>query len=243
MKLFDDVILKVDGLLAGAGCKSYDYSPNKLALSTQKNELILGSESAYELGSVQKACVNFVTVTMDEQLVPHDQVVVYGKDLKDIKADCNFARITIIRTDDIYEHGEQHAYNIFKDIELSKFNVSIDGYMMRSSGFYGREQVRVSKKMLKKGISFEGVGNRFIQQYKQNKHVTAVKVIFITLDDSFNYDELEDMAIDSNKRIKALNHMLADLKMDCKACEWKPVCDEVDGMKEAHMAMNEAKNN
>ncbi len=236
MKIFDEIILKVDGLLADKGGKSYAFSSKKLADSTQKNELVLGSEAAYELGAVSKSCVNFVTVTMDESLVPCDEVVVYGKDLKEIAADCNFARITIVRTDDIYEHGEQHAYNIFKDIELSKFNVNIDGYMMRSSGFYGREQVRVSKKILKKGISFHGVGNRFISQYKQNKHVAAVKVIFITLD-QFDYGKLESIAIDANARMKALNHMLADLKMDCKACEWKPVCDEVDGMKEAHEAM------
>ncbi len=240
MKLFDDIITKVESMLPSCGGKSYHYSPDRLALSTQKNELILGSESAYELGSAQKACVNFVTVTMDDSLVPRDEVVVYGRDLLDISQDCNFARIAIIRTDDIYDKGEQCAYNIFKNIELSKFNVAIDGYMIRSSGFYGREQVRISKKILKQGISFEGVGNRFIQQYKQVKHVVAVKVIFITLDSDFDYDTLESIAIDSNKRTKALNHMIADLKMDCHSCEWKPVCDEVDGMKEAHMAMNQS---
>ncbi len=236
MKLFDDIIIKVAELLADKGGKSYEFSQKKLAVSTKKNELVLGSESAYELGSAQNSCVNFVAVTMDESLVPNDEVVVYGKDLQDIKGDCNFARITIVRTDDIYANGEQHAYNIFKDIELSKFNVSIDGYMMRSSGFSGREQVRVSKKIIKKGIDFQGVGNRFINQYKQNKHVSCVKIIFITLDDC-DYGALETISIDSNKRMKALNHMLADLKMDCKSCEWKPVCDEVDGMKEAHVAM------
>ncbi|MFI3229605.1 MAG: hypothetical protein R3Y23_05525 [Bacillota bacterium] len=236
MKLFDDIITKVEDLLADKNGKSYEFSQKKLAISTKKNELVLGSESAYELGSAQNSCVNFVAVTMDETLVPRDEVVVYGKDLQDIKGDCNFARITIVRTDDIYAHGEQHAYNIFKDIELSKFNVSIDGYMMRSSGFSGREQVRVSKKIIKKGIDFCGVGNRFINQYKQNKHVACVKIIFITLDEC-DYDALEVISIDSNKRMKALNHMLADLKMDCKSCEWKPVCDEVDGMKEAHVAM------
>ena len=28
--------------------------------------------------------------------------------------------------------------------------------------------------------------------------------------------------------------VLTDLKMDCKACEWKIVCDEVEGMKVLH---------
>lgn len=236
MNIFDGIIEEVAKLLKTEKSNSYAYSSAGMAKSTKKHELILGSESAYELGASDKSCVNFVALTMREDLVFSDEVVVFGGDLQDITQNSNFARITLIRTDDISTKGEQTAYNIFKEIELSKFNVAIDGYMMRSSGLYGREQVRVSKKILKKGIDFAGVGNRFISQYKTNRHVLAVKVIFITLD-NFCYEQLENLAEKSNRRIKALNHMLSDLKMDCKACEWKPVCDEVDGMKEMHQNM------
>ena len=31
-----------------------------------------------------------------------------------------------------------------------------------------------------------------------------------------------------------LDHALADVSMNCRACEWKPVCDAVEGMKELH---------
>ncbi len=236
MNIFDGIIEEVTRLLKTEKSSSYAYSSAGMAKSTKKHELILGSESAYELGASDKSCVNFVALTMREDLVFSDEVVVFGGDLQDITQNSNFARITLIRTDDISTKGEQTAYNIFKEIELSKFNVAIDGYMMRSSGLYGREQVRVSKKILKKGIDFAGVGNRFISQYKTNRHVLAVKVIFITLD-NFCYEQLENLAEKSNRRIKALNHMLSDLKMDCKACEWKPVCDEVDGMKEMHQSI------
>ena len=105
--------------------------------------------------------------------------------------------------------------------------------MIRAAAFSNREQVRVSKKALKKGLTFEQVGNLFIEKYKQNRHVQAVKVIFVTLPEA-PYEKLDTLAAKSQNIIKALDHIMDDLPMDCKACEWKAVCDEVEGMKEMH---------
>ena len=46
--------------------------------------------------------------------------------------------------------------------------------------------------------------------------------------------DLDGLAARTNKITGALNHILDDVDMDCKACEWKPVCDEVEGLKEMH---------
>jgi len=105
--------------------------------------------------------------------------------------------------------------------------------MLRASALSNREQVRVSKKALKSGLSFEAVGNLFIRKYKENKHVKAVTVIFVTQPDA-PFAELEELAELSSEITRALNHILSDIDMDCRACGWKPVCDEVEGIKEMH---------
>ena len=234
MNLFNDLINNAMELLPLGSGKTTEYSNKNMAANNDKNQLILSSEAAFELGAFGLNSVNMIG--MSDNAINKDEVVVYGKDLQEIKKDVNFARITIIKTKNIDTEKEQKTYNALKAIELCKYSLSADGYMVRTSGISNREQVRVSKKAIKKGINFETVGNRFIEQYKTNKFVENVKIIFITLED-FDYEELENIAVIASKRLKALDHMRKDLLMDCKSCEWKVVCDEVEGMKEAHQKM------
>ena len=145
----------------------------------------------------------------------------------------DIAHITVLRTEDITKDGEQAAFAIIKGIETKKYGVYPEGYMIRAAAFSNREQARVSRKALDKGLTFEQVGNLFIRQYRRSRFVQAVKVIFITLPQA-PYRDLDGLATRTNKITGALNHILDDVDMDCKACEWKPVCDEVEGLKEMH---------
>lgn len=232
MNIFDDLIQKTYDLLPQEGQKVLSL-PDVRGFEGRKNELILGREAAYELGGNDCDCVSCIMYTEDENLIPQDEVVVYGPDLGEIKSDCAFARIAIIRTDFIEEHGEQGAYNILENISLKKYDVFPKGYMVRTSALSNREQVRISQKAIKEGLSFAHVGNMYISEFKKNKHVQAVKMIFVTLEDG-RYKELDRIATLSTELFRALNHVLRDLKMDCRACEWKIICDEVDGMKQLH---------
>ena len=233
MKIYDELICKTMALLEAYEPRTYLYDPKKSAAVGSKNALILAREAAFELGEGTLSSVAFTAITDSEQLVPCDRILLYGKDLRELTENAPFARITFLRTDDIEENGDQGAYAFIKNIEMKKYNVSPSGYMMRASALSNREQVRVSKSALKTGLSFEGVGNAFINEYKENKHVKAVTVIFITLPDA-PYAELEGLADSSAGITRAMNHIFADINMDCRACEWKPVCDEVEGMKELH---------
>ncbi|MEG1191133.1 MAG: carbon monoxide dehydrogenase [Oscillospiraceae bacterium] len=234
MKIFDPIILKTQELLSSLPYSSFEYAPGKAAPEGNVNDLVLGKEAAFELGAADYSAVHYTAVTREEAIVPRDEILVYGRDLSEIKADCSFARITLLRTDDIEEEGEQGAYAIIEKIEQKKFDVAPKGYMMRASALSTREQVRVAKTAVKHGISFEAVGNLIISKYKENEHVLAVKIIFVTLPDG-PYIELDKLANTSYQMIKALNHIIADLKMDCHTCNFKPICDEVEGMKELHL--------
>ncbi len=232
-KLFDKEIKDVLNLISGLECAEFGFDRNNIAKEGSANELILKRDMAYELGEGSFPATSITAITLDESLVPADGVYVIGKDLDKIKSDGPFARITLIRTDDVYEHGDQAAYNLIKSLETQKFRVFPSGYMVRASAMNNREQVRVSKSAIKDGISFASVGNMLIESYKKNPRVKAVGVYFITLADA-PYRELDGLSDKINVIVKTLNHALKDVSMDCKACEWKPVCDTVDGMKELH---------
>ena len=232
MQIFDNVIKEVNDLLSGEYSYCDDIKVNKEFLG-KKNELVLASEAAFELGAAKKDSVTFFSVCQNEELVKHDEILIYGDDLDKIHEDCSFARITIVRIKDNLIKDNQATYNIIENIDLKKYDVAPLGYMLRASAFSSREQIRVSKKSIKKGLSFFDVGSQFINEYKKHKDVEAVKVIFIT-DANFNYSKLSVEAKKAQDLIKAMNTIMNDLDFDCKHCEWKVVCDDTPGMRELH---------
>ena len=181
MNVYDAVIADVNRCLASYTPKVWPANPDRAAKEGGKNQLILGSEAAYELGALSCDSVSCLLLTEDAEQVPRDEVVLYGPDLPEIKGDCSFARITVLRTEDITRDGEQAAFAIIKGIETKKYGVYPEGYMIRAAAFSNREQARVSRKALDKGLTFEQVGNLFIRQYRRSRFVQTVKVIFITL--------------------------------------------------------------
>ena len=233
MKLFDGLINDALSLLRSCEWREHGFDPKNAAKEGDPNDLILRRDMAYELGEGSFPATSFTAITQDEAIVPDDRIYVIGDDLAELKADGPFARITIIRTDDVYEKGDQAAYNLIKSLETQKFRVSPEGYMVRASAMNNREQVRVSRKALKKGVSFEQIGDLLIKSYHVNPRVKAVAVWFITLPEA-PYGDLDMIADKMNAVTKTLNHALADVSMDCRACEWKPVCDTVEGMREMH---------
>lgn len=233
MKIYDDLIQSTLSLLPESEARTYPYNPAYSAKEGIKNELILVKEAAFELGEGSLPSVAYTLTTDNAALISGDRILLFGRDLSELKENTPYARITILLTGDIGEHGDQGAHAIIKTLELKKYDVSPRGFMMRASALSCREQVRVSKAAIKNGLSFEHVGNLFISKYKENVHVKAAAVIFVTLPEG-PYPELDRLACSAAEITRTLNHILTDYKMDCRACEWKPVCDEVDGLKELH---------
>ena len=107
--------------------------------------------------------------------------------------------------------------------------------MMRVSASKNKESVRISKEALRKKINFSKVGSRMIEAFHEQAAVEAVKIIYVT-DPAFNYKEFEQLLAGSESITKTIDHMLRDVKMDCDVCNLKPVCDEVEGLRELHFA-------
>ena len=233
MKIFDELIADAQSLLAPLSPRRFAFDPAKSVREGEPNALILRRDMAFELGEGSFPSVSLTAVTQDETLVPEDAIFVCGPDLGEIRGDCAFARVTVLRTDDIFEKGDQAAYALIKSMEVKKFEVSPEGYMMRASALTNREQVRVSRKAVKAGLDFQSVGSLLIKKYRENRHVLAAAIYFVTLPDA-PYAALDSLADRTNALAATLNHALADASMNCRACEWKPVCDAVDGMKELH---------
>lgn len=243
MILYDTLIEKTNELIGKSSSKSYTYDPKKAWPETKSYELILQKEMAYELGGDGKEALNYTMVTTDSKYFNGDEIVVVGSDLKDIKGSVPYARITMLLTTDIESDDEfdtETAFRAIQEMDFVKYHVFPIGYMVRTSGQTSREQVRIAKKAIKDGISFEKIGVTFIKHYKQNENVRNAKVIFVTAP-NVDHKALKDTAKKVTDITKSLSKILEGMPTECGSCGLKDICDEVEGLKELHFGKNEKK--
>ena len=237
MELYNSLINDTRAQLEGLSAKVWDYSPADCWRDVGSSELVLQRDAAYEMGALGKGSANYVLFTSSSELVNKDQVILYGPDMGQIKGDCDFARIVLLRVG-VLDDDDEAVYRTLKDIEFAKYHVYPEGYMVRMSPESSREQVRVSKKALAKGISFRSVGASYVAEYKKDANVLNATVIFIT-DPKADYASLQAAAKKASAVTGTLTHILEGLPTDCSICALKDICDEVEGMKELHFGVGD----
>ena len=235
MELYNSLINETRSLLEKLPQQSWAYNPRDCWADNGSSELVLQKYAAYELGASGKGSANYVLFTSNEALGGRDQVVLCGRDLREIKGDCDFARIVLLRIG-VLDDDDEQVYRTLRDIEFSKYHVYPKGYMVRISPESYREQVRVSKDAVRKGINFRALGASYISEYKKNPNVISATVIFLT-DPAADYSALKALAKKSADVTGTLTHIFEGLPTDCSVCALKDICDEVEGMKELHFGV------
>ena len=237
MELYNSLIKESNSLLEKGRPRVWEYSPGDAWKDIGSSELVLQKDAAYELGAMGKGSANYVLFTSSPELVDKDQILLYGADLGEIKGEVDFARIVLLRVG-LIDGDDEAVYRTLKDIEFAKYHVYPEGYMVRMSPESYREQVRVSKQALKKGISFKNIGANYITAYKKDPNVLNATVIFVTAPD-YDYGAMKKLAKKANDVTGTLTHILEGLPTDCSVCALKDICDEVEGMKELHFGVGD----
>lgn len=235
MELYDEIIKNCISLIKTDGLKKYPAEPDNPKWKSEKTQkIIFRNQMAYELGGSFKPAISGLAFTNVEDFT--NEIWVVGNDLPDIKSDSPYARITIINADDSSWNDSQKAYASMQKIDYTRYHIFPEGFMMRISTSAAREPVRVSAEALKKGLDFQKIGNLFINAYLHQPCVKGVKIIFIT-EEHFNYELLEKYVNKMSDITNSLDNILKNLVMDCRACNFKSVCDEVEGLREYHMQL------
>ena len=223
MEFFDSLISEVSAVADASHKTAYCYSKDSLWPDVGYSQVILQRDTAFELDGV-----GFNLVTSSDI---DDGIAVIGDGLDAICNNRKFARICLVQIEK--SDDEQEYYKVIKKADYVKYHFFPEGYMIRTTSRSHKESVRIAKSALKKGISFEKVGNLLISKYKENTNIKAVKVIFVT-SPQVDYKALEAMAQKTTAITETLNHVMNSIRFECDSCNLKPICDEVEGMKELH---------
>lgn len=238
MKIFADVIGKMMSLLPETADKSVLFDNELCAESGDKNAILFRSDTAYELGGSGKPSVSCIVFTDLPSM--QDEVILYGQDLSEITEDTPFAHLTFVKLKQ--KNEEELSYEQLKNIGFTVFQIYPKGYHIRISPSALKEQVRVAKDVLQsvQPLSFINVGCSLIRAFKENDDVESVRTVFITKKD-FDYRGLSLLAQKVKKITDAVQSTLQLDELDCASCKMKPVCDEVEGLRELHFKKEKEK--
>jgi CO dehydrogenase/acetyl-CoA synthase beta subunit len=225
MRLYNNLINEIKESLTSAKALNCGKSLN----SSDKNSVIFLSDTAFELGGSQSPCVSSLAVSSDIEF--SNSVHLLGDDLNKIKSDSPFGKFVFMQIKDFEE--EQDTFNKIKELEALRYHLNVDGFMTRASALNMREQIRVSKKTIKSGVTFSDYGNALLKEYLKFPYVKSAEIYFVT--DNCDFEKLNEIAKKINQTTSALNHIFDNVMFDCSTCNLKEICDEVDGLKELHL--------
>lgn len=245
MKLYDDIITRCYTMLNPFSFRSIHYSPEKIVGTNgekatcsadfweQESEqrILFKKDMAYELGGSNLPAYSGIAFTSDTSI--KGEIIVCGPDLPKIQSDNPYARLTILRVDDSAWKDNEQAYRVMRRLDYTRYHVYPKGFSMRISAAAHREPVRIGRGELKAGLDFKQVGKLFLTAYYSHPEVLGVRIFFITEPD-FPYEEFGEAVRKMDSITESLNEIFNNLLMDCAACKLKPVCDEVEGLRELH---------
>ncbi len=199
-------------------------------------DIILQSDTGVELGNPKDQSVSFLVWTNDLSRVCDEKISLLGQDIGE--ADSNrlpFGRVVLIGGTGF---DEENCYTRFREMDLSRYDISLKGYMMRAVSQYMREWSRISREAVKSGFSLPILGKAMIQKLKSLDYVDCVEILFVT---SSNPDVLELKKTGDRfiQLINAMTRIAEDHDFDCESCEFQPVCDEAEDLRKMHKALKE----
>ena len=226
--LFDDLIREARALVREAV-----PLPTQSWRDAGRQNLVLQSEMAYELGAGRLPAVSLFAATAGDEIPLGDEALLLGPDLCEMRDKGAYARIVLVRVESELWEDEAVLYNALTRIRNARYSVNPEGYMPRIDSSANREPIRVSRMALERGLSFAGVAGCYRDAYRRNREVLGTQQIFVT-ETGFDYTGLAEIADRCDQVLRALDHILKDFKMDCDSCGLQEICGEVEGLRELH---------
>ena len=197
-----------------------------IGLNSHK-EIILGEETGLELGGVNRKSFSIIFPISNARLVEHGKITLLGREINTIReTNIDFGMMVLIG---IKKNAEKEVDELR---HLNFISNGIEGFSIRT--IPRRFWCRISTLALKKGFSFEFLGNAIISLYQQKFKglIKSTEVIFInSYQDSIEqfivlssdiYSKLKEKR--KNKIEEWRKRIDCDYDWGCEICPYKEEC-------------------
>ena len=226
MEIFDSLTLKAKRLLSNFATQPLSFPVSWPIPSS--DPMLFKSDTAFELGSDRRSGISSLFVTSTEGLAPSDALLLVGDSIQSLHQNGPYAKMVFVEVDESKLGGTKEAlFQNLRRVDAIRYRVRAEGVMTRISPLEKKETLRIGKEALRKGFDFGAYGSLLFDAYREMPLIKKVSVVFVT-DPSFPFEELRVISEQVDERTKALDHLLRDVKMDCRVCKLQPVCKDVE---------------
>jgi len=205
--------------------KKYKQLYTPFINNSSKKDIILSQNVGRELGHPQNISLAFIVWTQNE--VERNRISLIGNDISEVSnIHMDFGKVIMLS---VTNFDAENTYDRYQELDLLRFKLNLNGYMMRAASQQMREWSRISKDALKQGLSLFDLGSAWIDLYGQLPYVTDVEVLLST-DDAF-IKQLEPLSQQVFQYVQAMMKMHEEVSLDCATCEYQNVCNEVQSLR------------
>jgi len=196
---------------------------------SESSGLVLMPDLAVELGSPDLASVSFQTWTPDGSIVNDETITIIGSDIsKTCDPNLPFGKIIIAQVEGF---NENNAAERTREMFLSKFDLSLNGFMLKSASNYMAEWCRISVNAVDNNFSFQVLGSSLINELKKLVYVKSVEIIFVTSSKE-DVNQLFEIGNRSVRIVNAMSKMVNEMTYDCGDCEFQDICEDAEELRE-----------
>jgi len=187
--------------------------------------IVLGEDVGLELGNPRDESVACVLWSHDPAAVRDGALTLVGPDLPESTGKAlPFGKVVLVGVEGC---NEDNIYERCMELDHLRFNIDLEGFMLKAASQYQREWCRISKRALGTGFSFGYLAAALMEELKAVPYVFSAELIFVTLSSQM-VREMREIVNPAMRMIAAMDKMASEMDFDCDECEYEDVCDEAD---------------
>ncbi len=237
VKLFDSAIGEIHRFIESMDSRRvtlFDSAGAPEWPAGDRKSVVLKSDTGVELGSPEVESASFIVWTEDKSLVREGRITLVGPDIHEAKAGpLPFGKAVIVR---VKGFDENNSYPRYREMEMARFDITAEGYMMRAVSQHMREWCRVSRGAVARGFSVAVTGSRLDSALKKLDYVEGVEILYVT-SSSEDVRALREIGEAAMRYIHAMNRMEQELRLDCGTCEYNDICSEVEDLRKMRKSL------
>jgi CO dehydrogenase/acetyl-CoA synthase beta subunit len=187
--------------------------------------IVLGEDVGVELGNPRDESVACVLWSDDLDAVSDGTVTLVGPDFPESAGKTlPFGKVVLVGVEGF---DEDNTYERCMELDLLRFNIDLEGFMLKAVSQYQREWCRISRRALSAGFSAGYLAAALIKELKATPYVRSAELILLTSSPQ-DVRKLREIVNPAVRLVAAMDKMVGEMDFDCEECEFEDVCDEAD---------------
>ncbi len=227
MELIDKTIRELRSFVDGLPGRRVE-TPSSLWPAGGPRNIVLKEDVGLELGSPRDESVACILWSEDVSIIKDNTLTLVGPDFKESTgSNLPFGKVVLVGVEGF---NEDNIYERCSELDHLRFNIDLEGFMLKAASQYQREWCRISRQALSRGFSAGHLTEALMKELRSVPYVRSAEIIYVTTSPE-DVRKLREIVNPAMRLIAAMDKMAKEMDFDCDECEFEDVCDEAEGLR------------